>query len=131
MLKKIKKFFKKSWGKLERKEKNIIEKDDATLQAENHHIKRKEIVLDFKDVKEKQDILDIFQKGFHFAFHPKNYDSLADSISSLDTESDVYIKNEGLIKITVKNLKSIKNISQRDYDIISEILKENNIDFKA
>ncbi len=81
------------------------------------------IILDFKNVKVKQDIFDIFQNAFVFAFPPKGFDSLEDSLSSLDTESEIFIKNKGNIQVVIRNMKALKKNLSNESKIVSELIK--------
>ncbi len=81
------------------------------------------IILDFKHVVTRQDIFDVFQKAFVFAYPPKGFDSLADSMASLDTESTVSIENHGDVIIEAKNLRHLKKMQPEGYEIVHKLLQ--------
>lgn len=82
------------------------------------------IVLDFKNVRSKADVFNLFQNAFRFAYTPTTFDSLADSLSSLDTESKTYIDNNGRISVEVKRLGTLEKVLPQDAVIVKELLKD-------
>lgn len=89
----------------------------------------KKVILDFKGVKSKQGIFDVFQNAFLFSIPPKNFDSLDDSLSSLSTESKIYIENFGKIEVQVKNLDEIRKASWQCWLITNNILRVNKLNY--
>jgi RNAse (barnase) inhibitor barstar len=82
------------------------------------------IILDFKNVKDKYDVFDVFEHAFKFAYPPRGFDSLIDSLDSLDTESEVYIKHSGHIKITMVHDDDLQKRFPEFYEQAISILKK-------
>lgn len=81
------------------------------------------IILNFKNIKNKKDILEVFEHAFKFAYPPKSFDSLIDSLSSLDTESVVYIKNKGKIHILLRYEDKFMKLFPEVYTDTIKIIK--------
>ena len=81
------------------------------------------IILEFKNVVKKDEIFDVFQRAFEFTYPPKGFDSLEDSLGSLDTESAVFIKSHGSISVEAKSLRHLKHVLPNEYEVVHKLLQ--------
>jgi hypothetical protein len=83
-------------------------------------------IVDFAGVKNKQEVIDRLISVFQLP-DAGNWDSFQDWFTSLESDSAIVNSMNPLpqkIHLDVKNIADVKKVSQRDYDILLEILNE-------